>query len=134
MPNSCEFSYNSRKSESVSDFNLLVFDRWNWHRLDDRLIVHLALVPWRNRVRLVVSLDVLPIGRDEIAVPLVQVGDSDLPDELHAEAGRLVFVVVQHTHEYGLVGRVLERGQFRFQRRGRPLDAMTKQVQKNKTL
>src|SRR5215475_512370 len=60
-----------RRSEREADFHLFVLQWWDWCGLDQRLAARDALAPRRDRSLAIVSLKVLPVGDDEVGVPLV---------------------------------------------------------------
>src|SRR5262245_16321443 len=86
-----------------------------------------ALVPRRKPLGLVISRDVLPVSFDEVAVPLIEAHDPSLMEHLHAEAGRLEFVLAQHQHESLSVFGVLQLLQTVLKRGSDPLDRVPEQ-------
>ena len=76
----------------------------------------------------------MPVGDDEVGVPLVEILDTGFMEQLHAEAGGLVFIIVQYLHERFAVSRVLERPQLCRERRRNPLDTVSEKVQQDEAL
>ena len=91
-------------------------------------------MPVGQLVGRVIALDVAPVGLDEIAVPLIEVRDAGIAQQLHAEAGRLELVVVQHLHEPGFVLGVLQVVELVLDRRRHPLHRVAEQVQQEEAL
>ena len=106
---SAERTASPRASEGEADFQLFVLQWRDGFRLDQRLVGGDALAPGRNCALLVVTFQVLPVGNDEVGVPLVKVVDAGFMEQLHAEAGGAVFVFVKGLHEDFAVRRILER-------------------------
>ena len=123
-----------RSSERETDFHLFVLQWRDRLGLDQRLVGRDALAPRRDCALPVVTLEVLPVGNDEVGIPLVEIVDSGLMEQLHAEAGSLVFVVVKNLHERFAVSRILERPQLFRERRGDPLDAVPEEMKQNEAL
>src|SRR5690349_7744070 len=121
-------------SEGEADFQLFVLQWRDGFGLDEGLVGCDALAPGRNCALAVVTFQVLPVGNDEVSVPLVKIVDAHLMEQLHAEAGGPVFVFVKGLHEDFAVRRILERAQLICDRRGDPLDAVSKEVQENEAL
>src|ERR1043165_3211524 len=121
-------------SERESNFQLFVLQRRDRLGLDQRLVGCNALAPGRDGTLAVVTLQVLPIGNDEIAVPLVKIVDPRLMKQLHAEARGLVFIIVKDLNEDLAVLRILERAQLFCEGRRDPLDTVSEKVQQNEAL
>src|SRR5580765_8603217 len=124
----------SWSSERESNFHLFVFQRRDRRRLDQRLVGCDALAPWRDCTLPVVTLQVLPIGDDKVAVPLVKIENARFMKQLHAEARGFVFIIVKDLHEGFAVVRILERAQLCCERRRDPLDTVSEEVQQNEAL
>src|SRR5438876_918862 len=94
-------------SEGKAHLHPAMPERRDGRRLDERAVTHHAVLPGRDAARLVEALDVAPVGRHEVAVPLVQVRHPRLVHERERVARGLELVVVQHLHEARPVLRVL---------------------------
>jgi len=121
-------------SEGETDFHLFVRQWRNRFGLDQRLGGRDALAPRRDCALLVVTLKVMPVGNDEVGIPLVEIADTGFMEQLHTEAGGLVFVVVKNLHERFAVSRILERPQLSRERRGDPLDTVSEEMQQYEAL
>jgi hypothetical protein len=126
--------YAARSSERETDFHLFVLQWRDQLRLDQRLGGRDAFAPWRDCALPIVTLEVLPVGDDEVGVPLVEIVDTGFMEQLHAEAGGLVFIVVEYLHERFAVSRILERPELCRERRRDPLDTVSEKMQQDETL
>jgi hypothetical protein len=121
-------------SERETYFHLFVL-QWRYRlRLDERLAGRDALAPGRDCAFLVVTLKILPVGNDEVGVPLVEVADTAFMKQLHAETGGLVFVVVKDIHECAAVTCILQWPELFCERWGDPLDTVPEKMQEDETL
>src|SRR6476619_1663119 len=121
-------------SKRKPDLHLPVDERRYGTRLEQWTAADDAGLPIGDSIGLVVTLDVAPVGLDEVAVPLIQVRDPGIAEQLHPEPGGLEFVVVQHLHECRFVVGVLQVFQLVFDRGGDPLHRMTEEVQQQEAL
>jgi len=121
-------------SEGEPNFHLFVLQWRDGLGPDQWLAGRDALAPRRDCALAVVTLEVLPVGDYEVGVPLVKIVDTDFMQQLHAEAGSLVFVVVKNLHERSAVSGILERPQLFRERRGDPLDTVPEEMQQNEAL
>src|SRR6266446_493993 len=86
-------------SEGKAHLHPAVPEGRDGRRLDQRAVAHHAVLPGRDAARPVEALDVAPVGRHEVAVPLVQVRHPRLVHERERVARGLELVVVQRLHE-----------------------------------
>src|SRR5262249_11240494 len=124
----------SSESESEAYFNLAVAQLRDRNRHDQRTAAGDAGRPVGERDARIVLLDVLPIGLDESAVPLIDGRNARLMEQRHAEPRGLVLVGVEDLHEARALRRVLQIVQLVLDRRRDPLHGVAEQVQQQKAL
>ena len=72
--------------KSKSHLDLSMHEGWNGERFDGRGARDNAFLPRRNAILAIITLDIAPVCRHEIAEPLVQIAKAQFVEQRQAEA------------------------------------------------
>src|SRR5262245_6670460 len=84
------YCWRSLRLEVEADFDLAVDEGRDGEGLDGRGSGDDALFPRRDAVFAVVALDILPVGGNKVAKPVVEVADAEMVKQRQTEAGGFV--------------------------------------------